>query len=62
MSCIGWRLLVLGVACGGGIRAVKCLFTAAVDIGTIVTGDACNICDNYDVDKIYVGRACGGPV
>lgn len=56
MTCIGWRIVFAGLSCLSG--NIMCVIGALADAGTIITGDACKICDKYDVDRTKVGYAC----
>lgn len=62
LSCIAWVIGAVGISCNNPITAiVKCLLGSAVGLGPFVTGDNCNLCDNYKVSRERIGRACGPP-
>jgi hypothetical protein len=59
MSCIGIIIASLGLGCNPVIGgAVACVLGAGVGIAPFVTGDNCNICDEYSIEKVHVGEAC----
>lgn len=59
ISCIAIMAGSLGISCNPFTGYVACfLGTTFTGILPWVTGDNCNICDNYDVDRTKVGYAC----
>lgn len=58
ISCIAWTLAALGISCNPWTGWVTCAAGNIVAWGPHVTGDGCSFCDNYNVHRIYVGRAC----
>lgn len=58
ISCIMWVIGALGISCGAA-GWVGCLLGSGVALGPYTTGDGCDICDKYDVERTKIGQACG---
>ena len=59
VSCLGIMLATLGFSCNPYTGYVACFLGVSVT-GLLpwVTGDNCDICDEYDVDVVHIGYAC----